>query len=501
MFRFTDPIWLFASAGILIPLIIHLWNIQQGKTRKVGSIMLLTENPAQKAKSLRISELLLLLIRCILIIFLSFLLAGPVLLQEINTAKEKGWIVIEEQKSGKIYAQFKPTIDSLVNSGYSLHYFDTAFSDAGVADIEDQNKNGADETLTPYWQTLAKLDQKLPAGFPVFLFTGNRLSGFKGKRPEISLDLKWMLYSSSDSISEKIVAARQISPDSIRLFVSNNSSSAISYSYGYISSLKPGSNTSVRWDKKKPDHINLDSLSIKPDTASVNITIFSEKADPGAHYLSTAIKAIENFGKFRIRLSVVTDPALIPKNEDMIFWISDRAVPATITTKKIFIYEKGNPRSTNSWITNGDGPLLSQPALINKFIEHSAETSKERQVLWKNGYGHPILTLEEDSMKVFRFYSRFDPGWNDLVWSETFPELIYGLIEPGKIPPPDPSDDKRVIDQQQSQAVLKKKISGSYKARLVHTTPLDKLTWLIVFALFFTERILSSLKRKKRSYA
>ena len=103
MLQVLNPIWLFAIGGIIIPLIIHLWNVKKGKTLKVGSISLLGESSRQSAKSLKLIDLLLLLLRCLLLIILAIILAKP-LWNSINTEKTKSaWILIEEENSKEIY--------------------------------------------------------------------------------------------------------------------------------------------------------------------------------------------------------------------------------------------------------------------------------------------------------------------------------------------------------------------------------------------------------------
>ncbi|MEP6750371.1 MAG: BatA domain-containing protein, partial [Bacteroidota bacterium] len=63
MFQLLQPIWLFALAGVSIPVIIHLWNRKPGKTLKVGSVALVEENILSYKKTIKLSELLLLLLR------------------------------------------------------------------------------------------------------------------------------------------------------------------------------------------------------------------------------------------------------------------------------------------------------------------------------------------------------------------------------------------------------------------------------------------------------
>src|SRR5471030_327127 len=96
--QFVQSIWLWAMAGIAVPLFIHLWNLKKGKTRKVGSIAFLMESARSHAKSLRISEWLLLLLRCLLLIVLAVLLTDPFIETQDTIAKQKGWLLIEKQE-------------------------------------------------------------------------------------------------------------------------------------------------------------------------------------------------------------------------------------------------------------------------------------------------------------------------------------------------------------------------------------------------------------------
>jgi hypothetical protein len=50
--------------------------------------------------------------------------------------------------------------------------------------------------------------------------------------------------------------------------------------------------------------------------------------------------------------------------------------------------------------------------------------------LWQDGYGQPVLTAERTSAgRLYSFSGRFDPQWNDLAWSEAFPEALLALFD------------------------------------------------------------------------
>ncbi|MES1215797.1 MAG: BatA domain-containing protein, partial [Bacteroidota bacterium] len=94
MLQLIQPLWLFALTGISIPVIIHLWNLKPGKVLKVGSISLVTESSKEYKKSLTLSDILLLILRCLLIAALAVALSKPAWRSSINSSKQKGWVLI-----------------------------------------------------------------------------------------------------------------------------------------------------------------------------------------------------------------------------------------------------------------------------------------------------------------------------------------------------------------------------------------------------------------------
>ncbi len=143
-----------AIAGIAVPVLIHLWNVKQGKTLKVGSVAFITESARAHSKSLKLSELLLLLLRCLLLIVLALLLCKPYFKKQVNLTKEKGWILIERKSVKEAYKKFKPTIDSLLKAGYSFHYFNNGFNKVKFEDALKMEFASIKESDLPYWTLL-----------------------------------------------------------------------------------------------------------------------------------------------------------------------------------------------------------------------------------------------------------------------------------------------------------------------------------------------------------
>ena len=172
-------------AGIIIPLLIHLWNVRKGKVLKVGSISFFSETAVSRARSLRWTDLLLLLIRCLIFILLAMFIAKPVWTSAFSP-NQKGWILIDKNILHAAYNEYGKEIDSMMNGGATLHEFGGDFAEIKLSD-SSHVKPGE----VSYWELLRQLEKKIPGGLPVTIYTENRLLKFDGARPALNLDINW----------------------------------------------------------------------------------------------------------------------------------------------------------------------------------------------------------------------------------------------------------------------------------------------------------------------
>ena len=89
-------------AGIIIPIAIHMWNVRQGKVVEVGTIRFMDPSQKKPASNLRISEWLLLLLRCLMIMLFAIVMAGPIWRKSAGT-DEKGWLLIAPNELKEAY--------------------------------------------------------------------------------------------------------------------------------------------------------------------------------------------------------------------------------------------------------------------------------------------------------------------------------------------------------------------------------------------------------------
>ena len=70
-----QPILLWGLLGLSIPLAIHLWNGKKGKNVAWAAMAWLSEQENQSSKSIRLDQILVLLLRMILLVLFVLLLS------------------------------------------------------------------------------------------------------------------------------------------------------------------------------------------------------------------------------------------------------------------------------------------------------------------------------------------------------------------------------------------------------------------------------------------
>ena len=77
--NFIESVLLWGALAVIIPITIHFWHQKQGKPLPWAATQWLTEKQQQQSRGLRLDNIPLLIIRCLLLILLAFLLAQPIL--------------------------------------------------------------------------------------------------------------------------------------------------------------------------------------------------------------------------------------------------------------------------------------------------------------------------------------------------------------------------------------------------------------------------------------
>ncbi|MBV8388211.1 MAG: BatA domain-containing protein [Mucilaginibacter sp.] len=485
---FLHPIWFFALAAISIPVAIHLWNIRKGRTLKVGSITLITAASQKRSLSLRLNDVLLLLLRCLLLTLLAIVLTMPLWRQDNNFSKTQGWILIPKASLKEAYQKFKPMIDSLIKSGFEFHYFDKDFAKA------DFNKVLADTTLhhnsyASHWTLAQQLNGQIKPSLPVYLLTSNSAVHFTGEKPSVSLNLHWQTFTPADSVSTWIAKAWLTNNGAIEMAEGVSHPSGTFYQNYTIRSGDQSTNFTVRSDSGKLS-IGLKNANelIPVDTSTWRFAIYADKNSIDASYLKAALQSIIQFTRHKAVVKQYTDANQLPSQQNWLFWLSAKPVNKKLQSDNMFVYENGKTSHSNSWIETESDQKIA--------LYKSITGNRKGFAIWKDGFGNPVLSLENQSGKNrYHFYNRFDPAWSDLVWSDEFPKMLLKLII-GPATEPNSKYDKRILSDQQIMPNITNERSVSI-GKVTEHIDLSRYLWLLLVLIFFAERWLAHRNTSK----
>ena len=480
---FLHPIWFLALAAISVPVAIHLWNVRRGKTLKVGSIALIIAASQKRSLSVRLNNVLLLLLRGLLLILLAFILAMPLWSRNSNASKSKGWILIPKGSVKEVYQRFKPKVDSLTKVGFEFHYFNKGFAK------EDFNKALSDTTNyqnsnASYWTLAQQLNGQIAPSLTAYIFSSNNAIHFTGEKPQVSLNLHWQIYTSTDSASRWIEKAWLTNTGYIKVVEGNSNPSGTSYKSYTIRSGDQSTNFAVHTDNGKLSVGFKNSNETAPvDTSIWRFAIYADKNSPDAGYLKAALQSIIQFTSHKAVIKQYNEAGQVPSKQNWLFWLSTKPMNKQAQYDNLFIYENGKISHSYSWIEAG--PSNQKIGSYKSFIANDKGFA-----VWKDGFGNPVLSLEKQSGgNLYHFYSRLDPSWSDLVWSDEFPKMLLKLIV-GPNKEPDPKYDKRILSDQQIMPVITNESTVSVEKVADHID-LTRYIWLLLALMFFAERSLA----------
>jgi len=463
-----QPIWLLASTGMIVPIVIHLWHVKRGKTLKVGSLAFLQQTSKQQSTSLKITDWLLLLLRCLLIMLLAIILAKPQWQSTPKANKQKGWLVVAANKPLVTYYACKPVIDSLLANNYELHLLQKGFP---IFTLADSNQL-ANDTLQAqaYWLLYNQLMATNASGY---VFTDRQLQHFAGTATAIHARFKWISYSSKDTANTWLVQAYSTYNDSVVAYIGSSQPNSTSINTTTIA-FKNGVQAGLQAQGQQLSLATKPTDTIIIDTATQVMAIYTKNYTADAEYVKAVLTAIKAFTKRKLQILVTSNEADLPKQIDWLFWLSDSPVNKTITATHTIAYQAGKPVDQNTWVSNTN-------VGITKAISNHTDLP-----IWQDGLGNYLLTANAQQPNIYKLYTHFNPSWNDLVWHQQFPSLLAELLfkEP-------------VIDTQDRREIAVNMLKPTTNDGAVTTslptiiTDISQWIWLLAFVVLLAERWLS----------
>jgi len=435
MLQLLYPIGLLAALGIIIPVVIHLWNIKSGKTLKIGSISLLGTASNQRATHLKIADWPLLLLRCLLVLLLALLLGRPVYQAAHPAAEEAGWIVVEKQHLGRVWKENRKALDALIRKGFEIHDFNTGFEKLELCDTATLFSGPAAVPLS-YFSLLKQLDAEKRPGTRVYLYTENRAGRFEGSRPYTHLRLNWKFFTA---------------------------------------------------DKAAVGQVK------KTDAGKLLVLVNAAAQQLDAAYIRSALNAIGDFTRREIEIREISTMGQVKSPAAFVFWLAAipvtksqlQQLPAGIT---FFSYAGQKTEKISSSVQLKTGNSAEQVSLYQR----KGVNGDNGRAIWTDAYGSTLLNLDTSGkINHYQFYSHFNQNWTNLVWSNRLAEALLPVLLA-------PKNGELVFPSNTAQSLqsIPLPISNKIKSAAVYFTSqsLSALLWWLLLIVFFLERWISYRK-------
>jgi hypothetical protein len=287
--QFGTPIWLAGVGGILIPLAIHLLSRKEGKVIRIGSIRHFEETSTRQFKSIKLNEILLLILRSILILLIVFFLAE---LQWPGKPDGKtNWVLIEKGLDRD--PELSRLIDSLSEKGFAKRAFAKDFPT--IADtISSAPQN--------YWDLIESISKEQLDS--VVIISANRSNAFRGGPKALPANVSWI--SKPLAQNESVISELKVSTDSVLIRTGSFSELETEFTNRLIA-----------------------STSSAKSADTVNVTIVSEKQYAyDAKLIHASLTAINRYTPHVVSVSNIETSSFTADKTEWTIWLSSEQIPA-----------------------------------------------------------------------------------------------------------------------------------------------------------------------------
>ncbi len=285
------------------------------------------------------------------------------------------------------------------------------------------------------WAGFREADSAALPGRVFYVFSTALAGRFSGPRPTTAREVYWEVYTPVDSVARWVQSAWLSSVDSVTVLEGVSKA------------------TGTMWQQRV---MEAGRAGVKVDTTSIRVRIVADgKYAIDGKYAAAAVKALRR----------VTGRPIVFGDGGWLFWLSDRPVMGE-GYERVWCYAQGKEVAVDTW--------MDEVHVTREIVAPAGVP------VWRDGYGRGVLSKDGN---VFRFYSRLDANWGDLVWSSRLPVLLEELMMPDEEAG---SRDRRVLDVGQ---IRPERRVGVHKEAGVERVDLRPAVWVLVLGLFLLERI------------
>ena len=416
--EFLYPLGFLAAASIIVPVVIHLWRKQTRKVLQVGSIRVFDQAKRQRINRLRIANWPLLLLRCLLILILSACLATPYVDLNRRKADETGWVLLGSGYEGNLSVDQQRLLDNLLSKGYGLRAFEPGFRS-----IDRQAGDTVTQTVNPF-NLIRQLNEAVPFGFPVMIFSRPRISDFTGNMPTTSTKLTWHVFAQQADTAHTQWATRAWKNASGDIALTVASSNINESRFESLVIEGDGSEQGVQLIVEQGQalvKLPAQSYWVRVADAPLDIRLATDSPLPDTEYLNALLASFQQANDLPMEVNTYQPGDTC----DLLFDFTTAGVHDN-AARTVFRYMQGEI------VEQRDNHLIATGAHADRErikIHKVIVAEDDGEPIWSDSYGRPVLTASRQGEQIlFRCYIRFNPQWTDLVWSTAFVNSLLPLL-------------------------------------------------------------------------
>jgi len=388
MLQLLSPGLLLGLLGILLPLAIHLWNRQRGKTYYVGSIQLLRTTPPPRLSRIRFTELGLFILRSFLFVLFTLLLTQPVWKKNRSSASvSEKWVLVDPRINDTTVIHAKLT--QLRDKGYEIHTLASEFP-AYQASYQQYQ-----DTSIDVWSLLQELALQPVAIDSVVVFSPTLLKDFNGKRPVFPFHTVWHTIPLPNTY-ETVIEVCFISGKHYRVLVYQSEETGTLHTWEKLPLTYSGEPLSTF-----PFNLSIDTISQRvtfdqgaiedtlaislPDTLSC-LVYYTEEFSTDLPYLTAALDALNAFIPNHISYEVRDSVSDSHMSYDWVIQLSDTLDSTPLSIRK--------------------GLIKYRPAIPGENIVTYSHTNGSR-IYYLNGRLNPGNSQEEQHLQLPAYLLRY----------------------------------------------------------------------------------------------
>lgn len=478
---------------------------------KVGSLRWLEPSASKRWSSIRLSDVWLLVLRCLILILLAVALAKPVWQGAPSTQQaQKAVFISPELLHSTALRTIKPTVDGLLQRGYILHRYTPDFEAIPIEAWQALSNDPTDSVVSNgnHWGLLPALAQQYKqAEDSVWLFTSDQQRHFQGAPTPLQENIRWVPVALESTINW-VQAAYTLRPDSLLLITGHSNRDGTKFSAVQVATLAQEANINgnlvrlgEQGDSLTAQWSNSFSQRIAIHKEPLRIGIAHDKAQQAeVRYLQAAVQAISRYTGIPIKAHVISTTTQPDPSTSWLFWLSGQNVPGSWI-------EQVQKNGTSLWVQSASEPEPITAQLAASGIEkikiqqltatdiansNAGIKLSDVSTVWQTTAGEPLLFMQPLGLgKVYHFRSGFGPAWSQLGQSAQLPELLLPLLLPEQSTD---QYDARALDETQLKSTVVQPVGKKDKSEKQQYSLMPWLV-LLAFLLFVAERLITS-KRK-----